>query len=61
MKTDTLIKAAVIAGIIGIIISLLGLVAGGGGDHPDAYHIYLLSSAIVFGSALIASALKDNK
>ncbi len=61
MKADYLIKAAVIAGIIGIVISVLGLIAGGSGDHPDAYHFYLLSSAIVFGSAVIASALKDNK
>ncbi|NIP23817.1 MAG: hypothetical protein GWN67_01330 [Phycisphaerae bacterium] len=61
MKTDDLIKAAVVAGIIGIVISVLGLVAGGGGDHPEAYHFYLVSSAIVFGSAIIASALKDKK
>ncbi|MDH4240560.1 MAG: hypothetical protein OEW48_13450 [Phycisphaerae bacterium] len=56
-----LIKAAIIAGIIGIVIAILGLIASGSGDHPAAYHIYLVSSAIVFGSALIAAALKDKK
>ncbi|MGB2809372.1 MAG: hypothetical protein WBC22_16640 [Sedimentisphaerales bacterium] len=61
MKADALIKAAVIAGIIGIVIAILGLIASGSGDHAVSYHIYLVSSAIVFGSALIASALKDRK
>jgi hypothetical protein len=56
-----LIKAAIIAGIIGIVIAILGLIASGSGDHPDAYHIYLVASAIVFGSALIAAAIKDRK
>jgi ABC-type Mn2+/Zn2+ transport system permease subunit len=61
VKADTLIKYAVIAGIIGIVIAILGLIASGSADHAEAYHIYLVSSAIVFGSALIASALKDRK
>jgi hypothetical protein len=61
VKADALIKAAVIAGIIGIVIAILGLIASGSSDHAGAYHIYLVSSAIVFGSALIASALKDRK
>jgi len=61
LKTDAIIKYAIIAGIIGIGIAVLGLIAGGSGDHPDAYHIYLVASAIVFGSALIASALKEKK
>lgn len=61
MKTDALIKYAIIAGIIGIVIAVLGLIASGRGDHAEAYHIYLVASAIVFGSALIASALKDKK
>lgn len=61
MKADALIKAAVIAGIIGIVIAILGLIASGFGDHAESYHIYLVSSAIVFGSALIASALKEKK
>ena len=56
-----LIKAAIIAGIIGIGIAILGLIASGAADHAVSYHIYLVSSAIVFGSALIASALKDRK
>jgi hypothetical protein len=61
VKADALIKAAVIAGIIGAVIAILGLIASGSGDHAEAYHIYLVSSAIVFGSALIASALRDRK
>ena len=61
MKADALIKYAVIAGIIGAIIAILGLIASGSADHAVSYHIYLVSSAIVFGSALIASALKDRK
>ena len=61
MKADVLIKAAIITSIIGIVIAILGLIASGRGDHAEAYHIYLVSSAIVFGSALIASALKDKK
>ena len=61
MKADALIKAAVIAGIIGIVIAILGLIASGSGDHAVSYHIYLVSSAIVFGSALIAAAIKDRK
>jgi len=56
-----LIKAAIFAGIIGIVIAIVGLIASGRGDHTEAYHIYLVSSAIVFGSALIAWALKDKK
>lgn len=61
MKAETLIKAALIASIIGIVIAILGLIASGSGDHAGAYHIYLVSSAIVFGSALIASAIRDRK
>ena len=61
MKVDALIKYAVIAGIIGIVIAILGLIASGRGDHAESYYNYLVSSAIVFGSALIASALKDRK
>ena len=61
MKADSLIKAAVIAGIIGIVIAILGLIASGSGDHTEAYQTYLVSSAIVFGSALIAAAVKDRK
>ena len=61
MKADVLIKAAIIASIIGIFIAVLGLIASGRGDDAEAYLIYLVSSAIVFGSALIASALKDKK
>jgi hypothetical protein len=61
VKADALIKYAVIAGIIGAVIAILGLIASGSGDHAEAYHIYLVSSAIVFGSALIASALRDRK
>ena len=61
MKVDALIKYAIIVSIIGAVIAILGLIASGSGDHPEAYHIYLVASAIVFGSALIASALKDRK
>jgi len=61
VKVDILIKAAVIAGIVGIVIAVFGLIAGGSGDHAGAYQIYLVSSAIVFGSALIASAIKERK
>ena len=56
-----LIKAAIVAGIIGIIIAILGLIASGRGDHAEGYQICLVSSAIVFGSALIAAAIKDRK
>ena len=61
MNADALIKYAIIAGIIGIGIAVLGLIASGRGDHAESYHIYLVSSAIVFGSALIASALNNRK
>ncbi len=61
MKVDALIKYAVIAGIIGAVIAILGLIASGRGDHAVSYYIYLVSSAIVFGSALIAAAIKDRK
>jgi hypothetical protein len=61
LKTDALIKYAIIVSIVGAVIAVLGLIASGRGDHPEAYHIYLVASAIVFGSALIASALKDKK
>ncbi len=61
MKADALIKYAIIAGIIGIVIAILGLIASGRGDQAEGYQVYLVSSAIVFGSALIASALKDKK
>jgi len=61
VKVDALIKYAIIVSIIGAVIAILGLIASGSGDHPEAYHIYLVASAIVFGSALIASALKDRK
>jgi len=61
VKVDVLIKYAIIAGIIGIGIAILGLIASGSADHAEAYQIYLVSSAIVFGSALIAAALKDRK
>jgi hypothetical protein len=44
VKADTLIKYAVIAGIIGIVIAILGLIASGSADHAEAYHIYLVSS-----------------
>ena len=56
-----LIKAAIVAGIIGIVIAILGLIASGRGDDAEAYQTYLVSSAIVFGSALIAAAIKDRK
>ena len=56
-----LIKAAIVAGIIGIVIAILGLIASGSGDHAEGYQTYLVSSAIVFGSALIAAAIKDRK
>jgi hypothetical protein len=61
VKTDVLIKIAIIVGIIGIVIAILGLIASGLGDRAEAYQTYLVSSAIVFGSALIASAVKDRK
>lgn len=61
MKVDFLIKAAIIISIIGASIAVVGLAASGSGDHPEAYHIYLVASAIVFGSALIAFALSDKK
>ena len=61
MKDDALIKYAVIAGIIGIVIAILGLIASGSADHAVSYHVYLVSSAIVFGCALIASALNNRK
>jgi len=61
VKVDALIKYAVIAGIIGIVIAILGLIASGSADHAVSYHVYLVSSAIVFGSALIASALNNRK
>lgn len=61
MKADALIKAAIIAGIIGIVIAILGLIASGSGDLAEAYCVYLVSAAIVFGSALIAAAIKDRK
>jgi len=61
VKVDALIKYAVIAGIIGIVVAILGLIASGSADHAVSYHVYLVSSAIVFGSALIASALNNRK
>ncbi len=43
--------------VAGALFSLLCLVASGDGDHPTAFQTYLLCSAIVVGSSLIALAL----
>jgi FtsH-binding integral membrane protein len=43
--------------IAGAAFSLLCLAVSGAGDHPTAFQTYLLCSAIVLGSSLIALAL----
>jgi hypothetical protein len=43
--------------IAGALFSLFGLVASGAGDDSTAFQTYLLCSAIVLGSSLIALAL----
>jgi hypothetical protein len=47
-----------IVGGVGAVLTLLALIASGSGDHKDSYHTYLIASAIVFASCLIAAAIK---
>ncbi len=48
-------------GIAGAIFSLLFLVLNGDGDHPDSFRTYLLCSAIVLGSSLVALAVSGSR
>jgi hypothetical protein len=59
MKSSAVISVAIGAGIAGIVLSLLLLVASGSGDHPDAYRTYLLASAIVLGFGVLAAAVSN--
>jgi len=57
MKPLPIITVAVWTGIVGGILSLLGLMMSGAGDHPEAYRTYLIASAIVFGFSILAAAV----
>ncbi|MCL5279496.1 MAG: hypothetical protein M1376_06280 [Planctomycetes bacterium] len=47
--------------IAGAAFSLFCLAARGAGDHPTAFQTYLLCSAIVLGSSMIALALPRSR
>jgi hypothetical protein len=57
MDERKLFVAFLLIAIVGAAFSLFCLVASGAGDHAAAFQTYLLCSAIVLGSSLIALAL----
>jgi hypothetical protein len=56
MNERTLFLTFMWVGIAGALFSLLFLAASGDGDHATAFRTYLLCSAIIPGSLLIALA-----
>ena len=48
-------------GLAGAVFSLLCLILNGDGDHPDSFRTYLLCSAIVLGSSLVALAVSASR